>query len=65
MIQLDPNTWILEYGRSSILDDSNLVLSLLEFFKHRISRMVKKMKQVSLFSTFEFLTVKDHIKVPT
>lgn len=45
VVQLDPNTWVLEYQRSSIVDGKGLFSTALEFFKYRISRIVSKMKK--------------------
>ncbi|KAJ7980022.1 ERG2/sigma1 receptor-like [Quillaja saponaria] len=41
VVQLDANTWIIEYQRSSILDNSRLYSAAIQFMKHRISRMAK------------------------
>lgn len=70
VVQLDPNTWVLEYGRSSILDDSGLFSAMSELFKYRISRVSKRMNQVfCLFSAFQDeyseFTAKNHIQIPT
>ncbi|CAK7327072.1 unnamed protein product [Dovyalis caffra] len=53
-VQLDPNTWILEYERSLILDSSTLVSAVAEIFKYRMSRAMKSMNPVFwLFSDFD------------
>ncbi|CAK8573704.1 unnamed protein product [Lathyrus sativus] len=45
VVQLDPNTWILEYQRSSIVDGKGLFSAALELLKRRISRNIDKMKK--------------------
>ncbi|XP_059649575.1 uncharacterized protein LOC132295357 [Cornus florida] len=45
VVQLNPNTWVLEYRRSSIMENSRLVSAALEFVKCRLSREFKKLKQ--------------------
>lgn len=45
VVQLDPNTWVLEYQRSSMIDGKGLFSTALEFIKYRISRIVSKMKK--------------------
>ncbi|KAK8556244.1 hypothetical protein V6N13_064302 [Hibiscus sabdariffa] len=45
VIQLDPDTWIFEYQRSSILDNPRLCSSTLELLKYRLTKMVKKMSE--------------------
>ncbi|XP_062108315.1 uncharacterized protein LOC133819159 [Humulus lupulus] len=53
-IQFDPNTWILEYRRSSILENPRLVSAALSILKYRVSRIVGQMKHdLWLFSAFE------------
>ncbi|KAH9764952.1 C-8 sterol isomerase [Citrus sinensis] len=37
VMQLDPNTWILEYRRNSILENTRLFSTALDFLKHRMS----------------------------
>ncbi|KAF3457123.1 hypothetical protein FNV43_RR01780 [Rhamnella rubrinervis] len=70
-VQLDPNTWLLEYRRSSIFDNPRLVSSTLTFSKYKMERMVGKMKEeLWLFSAFKnnkhcHFTKKCDIKVPT
>lgn len=44
-VQLDPNTWVLEYQRSSIIDGTRLYSAVLEFLKFRISRIVGRLKK--------------------
>lgn len=71
VVQLNPNTWVLEYRRSSILDNSRLFSAAIEFLKYRISKMAGKVKQEFwLFSAFENnqfseFTAKYDMKIPT
>ncbi|PHT99743.1 hypothetical protein BC332_29531 [Capsicum chinense] len=44
-VQLDPNTWILEYSRSPLTENGKLVSAVLEFLKFRLRRKVQKLKQ--------------------
>ncbi|KAH7522303.1 hypothetical protein FEM48_Zijuj07G0124000 [Ziziphus jujuba var. spinosa] len=70
-VQLDRNTWILEYRRSSILDNPRLVSAAIVFFKYKVEKMVGKLKQEFwLFSAFDknslcHFTGKCNLKVPT
>lgn len=64
-VQLDPNTWLLEYRRSLIFDNPRLVSATLEFLKYRTLRMFEGMKhEFWLSSTYEF-KLKFDTKVPT
>ncbi|XP_058212175.1 uncharacterized protein LOC131324285 [Rhododendron vialii] len=69
VVQLDPNTWILEYRRTAAVENSRIVSAVLEFLKFRLSREVKRMKQEFwLFPAFgnqydDFM--RDSFKVPT
>ncbi|XP_058739625.1 uncharacterized protein LOC131611739 [Vicia villosa] len=45
VLQLDPNTWVLEYQRSSIVDGKGLFSAAKELLKYRISRNIGKMKK--------------------
>lgn len=45
VVQLDRNTWILEYKRSSITENARLLSAVLEFLKFRITRLLQKMNQ--------------------
>lgn len=45
MVQLDRNTWILEYKRSSMTENARLLSAVLEFLKFRITRLLQKMNQ--------------------
>ncbi|KAL3578174.1 hypothetical protein D5086_019678 [Populus alba] len=68
VVQLDPNTWILEYERSLILHSSTLFSAVAEIFKYRMSRAMKSMNPVFwLFSDFEqqyrVFTAKDRVKI--
>ncbi|XP_015086025.1 uncharacterized protein LOC107029189 [Solanum pennellii] len=44
-VQMDPNTWILEYSRSPLTENGKLVSAVLEFLKFRLRREVQKLKQ--------------------
>ncbi|KAK9160946.1 hypothetical protein Syun_007287 [Stephania yunnanensis] len=44
-IQLDPNTWILEYKVSPVLENSRLLSAALQFLKFRFSHILHSMKQ--------------------
>ncbi|KAM3268557.1 hypothetical protein P3S67_031498 [Capsicum chacoense] len=44
-VQLDPNTWILEYSRSPLTENGKLVSAVLEFLKFWLRREVHKLKQ--------------------
>ncbi|MCD7447567.1 hypothetical protein HAX54_031596 [Datura stramonium] len=44
-VQLDPNTWILEYSQSPLTENGKLVSAVLEFLKYRLRREVQKLKQ--------------------
>lgn len=71
VVQLDPNTWVLEYRRSSVYESSRLHSAVLEFFKDRISRVVGRLKkELWLFAVYGDLKYTDFtanygIKVPT
>ncbi|KAL6971555.1 hypothetical protein U1Q18_031233 [Sarracenia purpurea var. burkii] len=45
VVQLDPNTWILEYKWAGAARISRIVSALIEFLKFRLSREVRRMKQ--------------------
>ncbi|KAJ6911072.1 hypothetical protein NC652_021646, partial [Populus alba x Populus x berolinensis] len=68
VVQLDPNTWILEYERRLMLDNSKLFSSVAGVLKYRMSRALKSMNPgFWLFSDFErqysVFTVKDRVKI--
>lgn len=44
-MQLDPNTWILEYRQRSIMENTRLVSAAMQFLKFRLVREFKKMQQ--------------------
>lgn len=70
-VQLDPNTWILEYQWSSTFDGQRLVSAAVAFLKNRMSRMLGSMKQkfwlCSTFGNNQYLqtTAGYNIKIPT
>ncbi|KAL3626296.1 hypothetical protein CASFOL_029845 [Castilleja foliolosa] len=45
VVQLDTNTWILEYKRSFFLENAKFVSTALDFLKLRVMRMFGKLKQ--------------------
>lgn len=69
VVQLDPNTWLMEYRRTGAVENARFISAVLEFIKFRLSRKVKRMKQEFwLFPPFgnqfnDFTT--DSFKVPT
>ncbi|KAK4587329.1 hypothetical protein RGQ29_024156 [Quercus rubra] len=71
VVQLNPNTWVLEYQGSSILDNSRLSTAAIEFLKYRISKKVGKVKKgFWLFSAFKNnhfsqFSAKYDTKIPT
>ncbi|EEF45282.1 conserved hypothetical protein [Ricinus communis] len=70
VVQLDPSTWVLEYGRSSILDYSSFSSAVAELFNFWISRVMTRMKQEFWFFSvledqYSEFRVEDHIKIPT
>ncbi|KAJ0035317.1 hypothetical protein Pint_24801 [Pistacia integerrima] len=71
VMQLDPNTWILEYRQSSILDNSRLFSATMELLKYRISRWIRKMnEELCLFSAFKnqyrrLFMAREYVKIPT
>ncbi|XP_048446197.1 uncharacterized protein LOC103965420 [Pyrus x bretschneideri] len=70
-VQLDPNTWILEYWWSTICDNQRLVSAALALLKNMISRMLGKMQQkfwlLSTFGNNQYLetTANYNIEIPT
>ncbi|KAK4425663.1 hypothetical protein Salat_1760300 [Sesamum alatum] len=67
MVQFDPNTWILEYKQSFLLENSRLVSTVLEFLKLRLTGEIDKMKQEFLLpSAFDSeFTAGSSITIPT
>ncbi|XP_061376196.1 uncharacterized protein LOC133318220 [Gastrolobium bilobum] len=71
VVQLDPNTWVLEYRRSSIFDGTSLYSAALEFLKHRISKIIGRVKKDFWFlAAFEdnqhkWFTANNRHKIPT
>ncbi|KAI3469584.1 hypothetical protein Pfo_026247 [Paulownia fortunei] len=45
VVQFDPNTWILEYRQSFLLDNARLVSTAVDFLKFRLTREFEKLKQ--------------------
>lgn len=67
-VHFDGNTWILEYKRSSIIENGNLLSAALEFLEFRITRQLQKMKQEFwLLSTFgkQFRGSAESFRIPT
>ncbi|CAH9132960.1 unnamed protein product [Cuscuta epithymum] len=44
-VQLDPNTWILEYSEIPIRSNTKLISALLEFLKYKLAKKLKRLKQ--------------------
>ena len=70
VIQMDPNTWIIEYRRSSILENPRLISATLKLLKSMLTRMVRKMsEEFWLFSAFDKQYIefagKEQLKIPT
>ncbi|KAK4355588.1 hypothetical protein RND71_024559 [Anisodus tanguticus] len=68
-VQLDPNTWILEYSRSPLTENGKLVSAVLEFLKFRLRREVQKLKQefwlLSAFSSQHSDLAIERVQIPT
>lgn len=45
MVQFDPNTWVLEYRQSFLMNNAKLVSTAVEFFKFRLTREFGRLKQ--------------------
>ncbi|KAA8527619.1 hypothetical protein F0562_034986 [Nyssa sinensis] len=69
VVQSDPNTWILEYRQSLVMENSRLLSAALEFLRFRLSRELKKMKQevwmLSAFGRQYSDFTEDSFKIPT
>ncbi|KAL0323630.1 UNVERIFIED_CONTAM: hypothetical protein Sangu_1982300 [Sesamum angustifolium] len=69
VVQLDPNTWILEYRRSFLMDNPKLFSAAGEFLKFRLTREIKKMMQefwlLSVFGSQDFDYTERSISIPT
>ncbi|VFQ65267.1 unnamed protein product [Cuscuta campestris] len=44
-VQLDPNTWILEYSEFPIRENTKLVSAFLEFLKFKIAKVLKRLER--------------------
>ena len=65
VVQLDQNTWILEYKQARSVENSRMVSAALEFLKFRLLREVRRMKQQFwLEDRYDGFT-EDSFKVPT
>ncbi|PSS33861.1 Sigma non-opioid intracellular receptor 1 like [Actinidia chinensis var. chinensis] len=65
VVQLDQNTWILEYKQARSVENSRMVSAALEFLKFRLLREVRRMKQQFwLGNRYDGFT-EDSFKVPT
>ncbi|PHT31028.1 hypothetical protein CQW23_27365 [Capsicum baccatum] len=69
-VQLDPNTWILEYSRSPLTENGKLVSAVLEFLKFRLRREVQKLKQEFWLSSSSFTSqysdfTGERLQIPT
>ncbi|KAL3648968.1 hypothetical protein CASFOL_005371 [Castilleja foliolosa] len=69
VVQLDPNTWILEYKRSFFLENAKLVSTALDFLKLRLTRKFWKLKQdfwmPLAFASRYFESARSSIPIPT
>ncbi|KAK3040569.1 hypothetical protein RJ639_029015 [Escallonia herrerae] len=69
LVHFDRNTWILEYRRSSVLENARLLSAVLQFLKFRMIREVQKMKQefwlLSAFGKENIDLTEDSFRVPT
>ncbi|GAV81853.1 ERG2_Sigma1R domain-containing protein [Cephalotus follicularis] len=70
VVQLDANTWVLEYKNSLLVENSRFFSTALEFLKHWLQKMAGRIKQEFwLFSAFENQfsesSAKDHTLIPT
>ncbi|KAM3302750.1 hypothetical protein P3S67_013780 [Capsicum chacoense] len=68
-VQLDSNTWILEYSRSPLTENGKLVSAVLEFLKFWLRREVEKLKQEfwlssSFTSQYSDFT-RERLQIPT
>ncbi|KAK7343598.1 hypothetical protein VNO77_12461 [Canavalia gladiata] len=53
-VQLDPNTWVLEYQRSSIFENTRFYSAMSEFLKYMIPRIIGRVKKIFwLFAAVE------------
>nr|XP_016489395.1 PREDICTED: uncharacterized protein LOC107809304 [Nicotiana tabacum] len=68
-VQLDPNTWILEYSQSPLTENGKLVSAALEFLKFRLTREVQKLKQqfwvLSAFTSQHSDFTVERFQIPT
>ncbi|KAK4434035.1 hypothetical protein Salat_0566200 [Sesamum alatum] len=69
VVQLDPNTWILEYRRSFLIDNPKLVSAAGEVLKFRLTRQIEKMKQefwlLSMFGRQDIDYTERSMPIPT
>ncbi|KAF7850186.1 hypothetical protein BT93_L5764 [Corymbia citriodora subsp. variegata] len=66
VVQLDPGTLILEYKRSSILDESGFLMKALEFLKYQMTVVIGRMNQWFWYlPAFEDHPGQIRAKVPT
>ncbi|XP_038902337.1 uncharacterized protein LOC120088951 [Benincasa hispida] len=69
-VQLDPHTWVLEYRQSSLLENSSLNVMAADFFKHWMSKVIRRLKnELWLFldgeTKFHQITATRDFKTPT
>ncbi|KAA0049354.1 hypothetical protein IC582_012690 [Cucumis melo] len=69
-VQLDPNTWVLEYRQSSLLENSSLNTMAADFFKHWMRIVIRRLKnELWLFLDgeirFHQVTATSDFKTPT
>ncbi|GFS36714.1 C-8 sterol isomerase [Actinidia rufa] len=65
VVQLDQNTWILEYKQARSVENLRMVSAALEFFKFRLLREVRRMKQQFWVGDRYDGFTEDSFKVPT
>ncbi|KAK6130210.1 hypothetical protein DH2020_036020 [Rehmannia glutinosa] len=69
VVQLDPNTWILEYRQSFLLENGKFVSTVMDFLKFRLTKAFEKLKQefwlMSAFGSRHFDFTEGSITIPT
>ncbi|XP_072972107.1 uncharacterized protein [Typha angustifolia] len=71
-VQLDPNTWVLEYERSALFQGPRMIPATWELLKLRFSKMAMKLKQmiwklllVHSFTGSRYYSTEDKLTQPT
>ncbi|XP_044485252.1 uncharacterized protein LOC123210830 [Mangifera indica] len=70
VMQLDPNTWILEYRQSLILENSRLFSVTMELLKSCILSGIRRMNEKlclfsSIWNQYRRFTAREHLQIPT